>query len=71
MRQDTAMIAVVSLLLTVVTVGSSPLPAPLSCGHSVQTIDRAQCVYGVTRDSCNNMVCLKGPSERCGGKYGR
>merc|ERR1712062_97905 len=64
MRLDTVMIAVLSLVFTLVTVGSNPLPSPSFCGHNPQTTpNTAQCVYGHTRDPCNNIVCFKGPSE--------
>ncbi|KAJ1528400.1 hypothetical protein ONE63_006815 [Megalurothrips usitatus] len=27
------------------------------------------CTYGRTRDFCSNVVCAKGPGEKCGGPY--
>ena len=75
MRQEMAMIVIFSLMFTFVTVrvDGNPLPSPVSgCRPSLRSVDTAaNCVYGVTRDACNNVVCLKGPSEMCGGKYGR
>ena len=48
-------------------------PLPPSCGqHGSGSQAGAQdCPYGRSRDTCGNMVCLKGPGEMCGGKFGR
>ena len=49
-------------------------PLPPSCSqHSASgaAVAEADCGYGATRDSCGNTVCLKGPAEMCGGKFGR
>lgn len=48
-------------------------PLPPSCGqHGSGSQPGAQdCPYGKSRDTCGNIVCLKGPGEMCGGKFGR
>jgi len=52
-------------------VQSTPLPS--GCNHktSSQIINEDKCTYGTTKDSCGNVQCMKGPSETCGGKFGR
>ena len=50
----------------------NPLPPACSQHHpSHHGGEPLECHYGKTRDTCGNMVCMKGPGEMCGGKYGR
>ena len=57
---------------SVCCVAGNPLP-PSCSQHSASgaAVAEADCGYGATRDSCGNTVCLKGPAEMCGGKFGR
>ncbi len=51
----------------------SPLPPACADGGRADAGGRsaASCLYGWTVDKCGKRVCLKGPGEMCGGKYGR
>ena len=56
-------------LLILHTINSSPLPQ--SCLHQTAGPAVEECAYDTTKDHCGNEVCLRGPGEMCGGKYGR
>ena len=49
-------------------------PLPPACSQHLASPpggESLNCHYGQTRDTCGNVVCMKGPGEMCGGKYGR
>ena len=73
MRTVTA--AAVAVLLAVVWLpsGGQSSPLPPACSDGRLDVPRAatNCMYGWTVDKCGKRVCLKGPGEMCGGKYGR
>merc|ERR1712126_240968 len=49
-------------------------PLPPACSQHLSSPpggESLNCHYGQTRDTCGNVVCMKGPGEMCGGKYGR
>ena len=56
-------------LLILHSINCSPLPQ--SCIHQTPGPAVEECAYDRTKDHCGNEVCLRGPGEMCGGKYGR
>jgi len=60
---------VLLLLLSSCWVQSTPLPP--ACDDGRQDVFPESCSYGWTLDKCGHLVCLKGPGEMCGGKFGR
>eukprot|EP00092_Neocalanus_flemingeri_P000787 GFUD01000838.1.p1 GENE.GFUD01000838.1~~GFUD01000838.1.p1 ORF type:complete len:105 (+),score=22.27 GFUD01000838.1:258-572(+) len=46
-------------------------PLPPACGQHRSNVTTRECTYGTTMDNCGQTVCLKGPGEMCGGKFGR
>ncbi|XP_023340265.1 neuroparsin-A [Eurytemora carolleeae] len=63
------MVLVLVSLLEFQSTLSSPAPLPTLCDREVE--ETGDCHYGTTYDRCGNRVCMKGPGEVCGGKYGR
>ena len=41
-----------------------------TCTQPYFDVGDAECKYGITKNNCGQTVCLKGPGEMCGGKFG-
>ena len=59
------------LVLVVVAAAVGGTPLPPACQDGRRDVLPENCYYGTTIDKCGKRVCLKGPGEMCGGKYGR
>ena len=59
------------LVLMVILQSTSCSPLPQACSQQSQGPTLQDCAYDTTKDQCGNEVCLRGPGEMCGGKYGR
>jgi len=73
MGHSLSMKSVMGMLLVLAAWSVEGNPLLPSCGQhgpSPQT-GSLDCPYGKSRDTCGNLVCLKGPGEMCGGKFGR
>jgi len=69
--QTSLVMVVFSLAVAVSTVAASPAPIPNICDIQAEEPSDGDCYYGQTFDRCGNKVCMKGPGEMCGGKFGR
>jgi len=56
------------LMFLISTIDSLALPP--NC-DSQPVAETDSCIYGTTQDLCGRTVCLKGPGEMCGGRFGR
>ena len=68
LKMSVLMVMMMMLVLAGLCSGS---PLPPNCTQDQPDASPLDCTYGTTMDNCGKRVCLKGPGEMCGGKFGR
>eukprot|EP00090_Calanus_glacialis_P023354 TRINITY_DN36034_c0_g1_i1.p2 TRINITY_DN36034_c0_g1~~TRINITY_DN36034_c0_g1_i1.p2 ORF type:complete len:106 (-),score=26.78 TRINITY_DN36034_c0_g1_i1:225-542(-) len=64
------MMVVLTVVMVLAGLGAGS-PLPPACGQHQPEVSPSDCTYGITTNNCGHTVCLKGPGEMCGGKFGR